>query len=29
MNYIELFGISSSGKSYAQDKIFKNLKKKL
>ena len=28
MNYIELFGISSSGKSYAQDKIFKNLKKK-
>ena len=28
MNYIELFGVSSSGKSYVQDKIFKNLKKK-
>ena len=28
MNYIELFGISSTGKSFIKDKIYNNLKKK-
>ena len=28
MNYIELFGISSSGKSFVKDKIYKDLKRK-
>lgn len=29
MNYIELFGISSTGKSFIKDKIYNNLKKKI
>lgn len=28
MNYIELFGISSTGKSFVKDKIYNNLKRK-